>query len=259
MALRIDRVIRSQDRGFQIDFSRKHNITPQAMYAWRKSGTISMENLMLLADETGVSFNWLLTGEDAEGYSGTSVRQSVDDDADAIDGEYTVINTDQNRPDTSEIIEQLGGDGFDLWDDSTPVDDDEVAVPFLIELAAGTGRYAVTENSSGRKLRFARSTLRRAGVNPDNAHCVTVSGNAMAPVLPDGAIVGIDSGSTRIRDGEMYAIDQDGLLRVKVLYMLPGGTVRVRSINEIEHPEENCDIYTIRILGRVFWWSVLKV
>ncbi|WP_256583362.1 helix-turn-helix transcriptional regulator [Pseudomonas sp. SWI44] len=152
---------------------------------------------------------------------------------------------------------------FDVWDDDTPLDDDEVYVPFLkeVELSAGSGR-TVVEQSHKQKLRFGKLTLRKQGVQPDDAVCVTVSGNSMEPVLPDKSTVGVDQGSTSVVDGKMYALDHDGQLRVKMLYRLPGGGIRMRSFNRDEHPDEE---YTaqqmidqnIVIKGKVFWSSVL--
>lgn len=152
---------------------------------------------------------------------------------------------------------------FEVWDDDTPLGDDEVYVPFLkeVELSAGQGR-TVVQQSSNRKLRFGKLTLRRQGVQPSDAVCVTVSGNSMEPVLPDGSTAGVDQGRTAVVDGKMYAINHAGQLRVKTLYRLPGGGIRLRSFNREEHPDEE---YTaeelisnqIIILGRVFWYSVL--
>lgn len=152
---------------------------------------------------------------------------------------------------------------LDVWDDETPLDDDEVYVPFLkeVELSAGGGRSTV-QVSPRQKLRFGKITLRRQGVQPSEAVCVTVRGNSMQPVLPDGSTVGVDKGNTSVSDGKMYALDHDGQLRVKTLYRLPGGGIRMRSFNRDEHPDEE---YTsaemseagIEILGRVFWSSVL--
>lgn len=152
---------------------------------------------------------------------------------------------------------------IDVWDDDTPLDDDEVYVPFLkeVELSAGAGITAV-QQSHKQKLRFGKMTLRRQGVQPSEAVCVTVAGNSMEPVLPDGSTVGVDRGTTAITDGKMYALDHGGQLRVKTLYRLPGGGIRMRSFNRDEHPDEE---YTpqemlqkeIAVLGRVFWSSVL--
>jgi phage repressor protein C with HTH and peptisase S24 domain len=152
---------------------------------------------------------------------------------------------------------------FDVWDDDTPLDDDEVYVPFLkeVELSAGSGK-TIVEQSHKQKLRFGKLTLRRQGVQPSDAVCVTVSGNSMEPVLPDKSTVGVDQGSTTVVDGKMYALDHDGQLRVKTLYRLAGGGIRMRSFNRDEHPDEE---YTsqqmedclITIIGRVFWSSAL--
>ena len=150
-----------------------------------------------------------------------------------------------------------------VWDDDTPLDDDEVYVPFLkeVELSAGSGR-TVIEKSSSRKLRFGKQTLRNQGVQFDQAVCVTVHGNSMEPVLPDGSTVGVDRSSVSVKDGKMYAVDHGGELRVKTLYRMPGGGLRFRSFNQDEHPDEE---YTaqqlaesgISVLGKVFWYSVL--
>jgi len=151
---------------------------------------------------------------------------------------------------------------FDTWDSNTPLSPDEVEIPFYkeIELSAGSGSE-VQLFQSGFKLRFARSTLNRYNIQPELAACVTVSGNSMEPVLPDQATVGIDTANTKIKDGDMYAIDHDGLLRVKVLYRLPGGGIRVRSFNRDDYPDEDLtaeQASKVIVLGRVFWYSVLR-
>ena len=152
---------------------------------------------------------------------------------------------------------------IDVWDDDTPLDDDEVYVPFLkeVELSAGSGK-TVVEQSHKQKLRFGKLTLRRQNVQPSEAVCVTVSGNSMEPVLPDKSTVGVDQGATSVVDGKMYALNHDGQLRVKMLYRLPGGGIRLRSYNREEHPDEEYSAdqmieRCIMIIGKVFWYSVL--
>ncbi|WP_150752701.1 helix-turn-helix transcriptional regulator [Pseudomonas fluorescens] len=168
---------------------------------------------------------------------------------------------DEDRAEIASNAQYLGP--IDVWDDDTPLDDDEVYVPFLkeVELSAGSGRTAVHQ-SHKQKLRFGKMTLRRQNVQPSEAVCVTVNGNSMEPVLPHGSTVGVDQGSNTITDGKMYAINHGGQLRVKTLYRLPGGGVRMRSYNREEHPDEE---YTaeemvakeIIVIGKVFWYSVL--
>jgi phage repressor protein C with HTH and peptisase S24 domain len=116
---------------------------------------------------------------------------------------------------------------IETWDDETPLDDDEVYVPFLqeVELAAGSGRFAIAESASAR-LRFFKKDLRHNNVQFSNAKCVAVSGNSMLPVLRDGATVGVNVGKNTLSDivdGEMYAINHHGQLRVKQVYRTPTG------------------------------------
>lgn len=150
-------------------------------------------------------------------------------------------------------------DSIEVWDDDTPLENDEVYVPFLkeVELSAGSGRTAVQE-SSNRRLRFGRISLRNKGVDPASAKCVTVAGNSMEPVLRNGSTVAVDTSNTRVLDGDMYAIDHAGQLRVKQLYRMPGGGLRLRSFNRDEHPDEEYTAQQIHeqelvVLGRVFW------
>lgn len=151
---------------------------------------------------------------------------------------------------------------MEIWDDETPLGPDEVELPFFqeVELSAGKGSEVMLE-TGGRKLRFGRRTLQRKGVSPEAAACVPVTGNSMEPVLPDGSTAGIDTAATQVQDGKMYAIDHSGQLRVKLLYKLPGGGLRVRSYNAEEHPDERYEgdyvSEHIRIIGKVFWYSVL--
>ena len=151
---------------------------------------------------------------------------------------------------------------IEVWDDETPLGPDEVELPFFqeVELSAGKGSEVMLE-TSGRKLRFGKRTLQKKGVPPEAAACVPVTGNSMEPVLPDGSTVGIDTSATQILDGKMYAIDHSGQLRVKLIYRQPGGGIRLRSYNAEEHPDERYEAdyvaQHIRVIGKVFWYSVL--
>jgi phage repressor protein C with HTH and peptisase S24 domain len=150
------------------------------------------------------------------------------------------------------------------WDANTPLEDDEVEVPFLreVELDAGSGRFVIREDG-GESLRFRKKNLRENSVRFDQAKCVTVRGNSMTPVLRDGATVGVDLGKTSlgdIIDGDLYAINHNGQLRVKQLFRLPIG-IRLRSFNRDEHPDEDYSFHRmqeeqISILGHVFWWGM---
>ena len=181
-----------------------------------------------LAEVLQCSTQWLLTGEES-----------------------------QSPPPSNGQIEGT----LSAWDSKTPIESDEVAVPFYndVELAAGAGSLQVNE-ITGPVIRFSKSTLRKSGVSPYSAVCVKVTGTSMEPVLPDGSTVGINTEATSIVDGKMYALDHEGMLRIKRLYNLPGGGLRIVSYNRDEYPDEilqSYDTKKIRIIGRVFWHSVL--
>lgn len=149
--------------------------------------------------------------------------------------------------------------GVIAWDDDTPLDDDdEVYIPYYknIELAAGYG-CSTNEDHNGFKLRFSKSTLRRYGAEPANVISFSVHGDSMAPVIPNKSTVTVDKGHTTITDGGIYAIEQDELFRMKMLYRLPGRRVSLRSYNKEDYPDEETELDSIKIIGRVINWSVM--
>lgn len=157
----------------------------------------------------------------------------------------------------SSNIKELGS--FDLWDRNTPLNSDEVAVPFYqdIRLAAGNGFADDIADYNNFKLRFSKSTLRKQGVQYENAVCVIADGNSMEPVIPDGTTVGIDLDNKTIRDGKIYAINHGGLLRIKLLYNMPNNQIKIRSYNTDEYDDEIADLNEVSVIGKVFWYSVL--
>ncbi|EOI7431990.1 S24 family peptidase [Yersinia enterocolitica] len=165
-----------------------------------------------------------------------------------------------HHPDSTIPPEREWG-AVDAWDSKTPLHDDEVEVPFLrdIEFACGDGRVP-EEDYNGFKIRFSKATLRRVGANTDGSGviCFPAAGNSMEPVIPDGATVAVDTQNKKIVDGELYAINQDGLKRIKQLYRRPGGKVTIRSFNREENDDEEALESELEIVGFVFWYSVIR-
>jgi phage repressor protein C with HTH and peptisase S24 domain len=215
----------------QKELGQKVGVSHVTISQWEKDETSPKgKNLLFLSRVVGCNNEWLLTGKN-----------------------------DQNIDIQEEPAQWIGG--IETWDSKTELREDEVEVPFFmdVQLAAGDGAAQVLENH-GPKLRFAKSTLKRKGVDPAHAACVKVTGSSMEPVLPDGSTVGIDTAQKTVIDGKMYAIDHDGMLRIKSLYKVPGGGIRLKSYNSVEYPDETyqaADAKNIRIIGRVFWYSVL--
>ncbi|PIK77137.1 helix-turn-helix transcriptional regulator [Pseudomonas sp. 382] len=251
LSLRI-KAARSHANLTQSQLAEKVGIAQTAISQLESGKTQRSTYLFQIAEACGVSATWLVTG-----MGGMLISDAQPHDADMERQFKEGYEEGFNEVNSAGVA--AGLDPISLWDDDTPLDDDEVEIPFLreVELSAGSGR-TVIERSSTAKLRFGKRSLRAHNVQFDQAVCVVVSGNSMEPVLPDGSTVGVNVGQTQIVDGKMYAIKHDGQLRVKVLYRVPGGGVRFRSFNQSEHPDET---YTaeemaeksIEIIGRVFW------
>ena len=167
------------------------------------------------------------------------------------------LDTPQSTESITSNVKEVGA--FDLWDRNTPLNSDEYAVPFYqdIRLAAGNGFADDIADYNNFKLRFSKATLRKQGVQYENAVCVIADGNSMEPVIPDGTTVGIDMGNKVIRDGKIYAINHGGLLRIKLLYNMPNNQIKIRSYNTDEYDDEIASLDDVSVIGKVFWYSVL--
>lgn len=181
----------------------------QSAYSQLESGkSKSTTKAVELAQLFGVNINWLATGEG---------EMTPSFDPTKLAG-YAVIET---------------------WDDSTPLEEDEVEIPFYKDLAfaCGHGAEGVAYDNEWRKLRFSRMTLNRLGVYRDNTFAATARDDSMMPTINDGDTIFVDRGRNHIKDGKIFAIEHGGLFYCKRLYKLPNGGVRVVSDNSDEFPE----------------------
>lgn len=227
---------------------------------------IKQEPLAVAAGCTQASIQKLSSGKSRKSRFLPAIARALQIDVDWLDtGEMPGIQAESGTP---YKLRPKDGTPFVLgelspWDDSTPLDEDEVALPLYkeVEIASGLGKSSV-QIDEGRKVRFSSYTLRKAGIDPSNAACATNTGNSNHPLILDRATLGIDKGMTKIIDGQVYALDHDGLLRIKFLYRIPGG-LRLRSFNRDEYSDEDYSFeqvmeHRIQIIGRVFWWSTLN-
>lgn len=223
----------------QEGLAKRIGLTKGSISQWEQGATTpNGENLYRLAEALRVSATWLIKGEEGKASGNVSSHPS----------KQRSIGPDEIEFHDTEIVEE-----------DAPIGPDEVEIPYFreVEMAAGSGCTQVVENH-GHTMRFPLARLSRAGVQPENAACATIRGNSMEDRILDGSPIGIDKGTRYINDGDIYALDHDGMLRVKYLYRLPLNRVRVVSENSDEHPEE---VYSLdspdapKIIGRVFWWE----
>ncbi|HGJ5891017.1 MAG TPA: XRE family transcriptional regulator [Arsenophonus apicola] len=211
----------------QAELAEKLSVTPQSVQQWETSTEPKKNRLMKIANVLNIDLNWLLFGKKYK------------------DGRL------KNEMNFREISE---------WDNSTPLGDDEVEIPYYksIELAAGNGCNG-NKDYNGFKLRYSRSTLRKYGIPIKSVYAFTVHGNSMEPVIPNGATVFVNCCDNSIIDGGIYFIEQEELFRIKILLRQPGKKVIIRSFNSIEYPDEIADLDTVKVIGRVFNASVMFI
>ncbi|WP_151825437.1 XRE family transcriptional regulator [Acinetobacter bereziniae] len=188
----------------------------------------------------------------------TNAKKSQADVANAIQitqSAYSQLET--GRVDSSShlpaIAKYLGVDAYwlqtgiesnnlttiETWDDNTPLDADEVEIPFFkdFSFACGSGSIGEALESETRKLRMSKTTLRNLTIDKKNAVATRASGNSMNPTIKDGDTIHIDLGRKTIKDGKIFAICHGDLFFAKRLYNLPLGGVRIVSDNAVEFPE----------------------
>ena len=125
------------------------------------------------------------------------------------------------------------------WDANTPLDDDEVEIPYFedFSFACGSGSVGEALESETGKLRISKSILRHLTIDKKNAVATRASGDSMNPTIKDGDTIHIDMGRKTIKDGKIFAICHGDLFYAKRLYNLPLGGVRIVSDNSAEFPE----------------------
>ena len=137
------------------------------------------------------------------------------------------------------------------------LDNSIILVPFFkgVKVSAGYGCAPNCLNSA--MFPIPKCALKYQS-NLSEICCVVARGTSMEPVLLDGSIIAINKMDSDIRDGKMYVIRQNDLLRAKLLYLFPN-ELHVASFN----PNYETEIYKgeaideIDIIGRVFWHSSL--
>jgi phage repressor protein C with HTH and peptisase S24 domain len=130
-----------------------------------------------------------------------------------------------------------------------------VMIPRLnIHLSAGHGRDQVEiEFTKALPQAFRAEWIRERRLKPNKLAAMTASGNSMEPGICDGDSLLIDTSETSVTDGKVYALWYDGGERVKRLFRLPGGGLRIKSDNPEHGTIELGPDYGghVRIIGRV--------
>lgn len=90
-------------------------------------------------------------------------------------------------------------------------------------------------------------------IHPERLRCRRITGRSMEPVLRHGSVVAINPSVVTIKDGMMYAIQQENLIRVKILIETPEAII-VRSFSH-DFEDETYGKNELEVMGQVFWYS----
>lgn len=120
-------------------------------------------------------------------------------------------------------------------------------IPWLGDVPAG--KFAASEQRGGRRIAIADPET------PPNAYALTVKGDSMDLIVPNGAMVIIDPDDTALWPGRRYVIMiDDGQTTYKEFQADPARLVPC-STND-EHQDIMLGDAPIRILGRVWSYSM---
>lgn len=202
----------------QVDVAKAVGATPTTIYKIVDGQTKSSRFLPKIAEYLRVSEQWLLFGD-----------------------ESNAMKMDAQ---------------IDEWDDSTPIPEDMVAIPFLNgnSLSAGAGALNSDIPYTGAKLWYARSFLRRKNATPESVFCITVTGKSMEPVFSEGGMVMVNTLERDIINEKPYAITYKGCDYIKFLIKSPNGEITAISANP-DYAPFICDIDDLQIIGRVIEYS----
>jgi phage repressor protein C with HTH and peptisase S24 domain len=197
-------------------FCVKAGVSQQVVHGWLKRGRVGTDSEPAVRQATGVSMDWLQAGV-GQPFPNTKVVNmagtgSVEANVVKVPA-FTIRGVD-------------GRDGLDPeMDVMIPVTD--------IEVSAGSpdGPPIPEFLPTRYELPYQLAWLHANGARPKDILIMPVRGRSMEPVLWHGDKVVLHRGRTRVQDGAVYALVQPEGARVKRLYNMPDGGVRIISDN----------------------------
>ena len=129
-----------------------------------------------------------------------------------------------------------------------------IEIPFYEDIKASAGNGFCSDCENVTSISLPKVLFKYFNVS--NLEAITAYGDSMEPVLNHESILVIDKSKTQIRDGSMYVIRQEDLIRVKLISLDNSG-LNLKSYNN-NYADEIYDNYQdIVILGKVVWYSSL--
>jgi phage repressor protein C with HTH and peptisase S24 domain len=229
------------------DVARLLGVSPQQVTNWKSRG-VSTEGMLDAQRLIGCSATWLQTGE-GEMIDASSKHISADVDLAVREKTQRVI---------AGLLPAEKGNVFP-WEEEADLPDDPERVwidRFDYHFSAGSGliQWEVREKHS---LPFTRSFFKAKGARPKDCKLLMLRGDSMEPWAEDKNMIMVDTSSTRIMDGERYAIYFEDEPLVKQIFKEAGGAIRLHSYNA-KYPDRLVTpdkLDYVHIVGRVIYRS----
>ncbi|TAM07262.1 MAG: LexA family transcriptional regulator [Paraburkholderia sp.] len=146
-----------------------------------------------------------------------------------------------------------------VWDNPADLEPDEERIwidRFDYHFSAGNGliQWEVREKKA---LPFNAAFFKAKGARPQDCKLLILRGDSMEPWAEDKNMIMIDVTSTRILDGERYAIYFEDEPLVKQIFKEVGGSLRLHSYNQ-KYPDKLVapdKLEFVHIVGRVIYRS----
>jgi len=218
----------------QGEVARRAGISQGSIYKLVSGNAKSSKKIVEIAQALGVRAEWLMSGNG---------KQYIE--------ERRILNHTLPRDGLSNDYETLEG-----YDPTSLLRSGEIEIPFLpdIDSAFEISPFPF-QTYNGQKMRIDIQDLKNFGVDESGSDLLVfiVSGDSMDPILPEGSKIGINLKDKRIVDGKVYAIDQSGWRRIRMLYRSGPTELTLKSFNSDSFPDEKIAMSEIEILGRAFF------
>lgn len=249
MLLACQEALRSSDVG-PGEIAKAIGETQQTVTNWRSRG-VSQQGIVKLQRRLGVNPTFVTDGK------GSILLNDPMELESGIRFSVPSVDTDDApRFSAREIDYGLDLSSVFAWEHPDDLPPGEfVMVPRLdVSLSAGNGSEQVAvELQKSMPQAFRAEWIREQRLKPDKLAAMTATGDSMEPALHSGDSLLVDTSQTGVIDGKVYALWYDGGERVKRLFRIPGGGLRIVSDNA-KHPSIELgpnSIEHIKILGRV--------
>lgn len=208
---------------------------------------------------------------DAIGCTRESVTMWETDKVSAVGGDYLpalarALNVTPEWIQTGEqpkyppagVAEPISAYGVDATEGDEDFDPEKEAwVPDVeVMVSAGPGKITPQFVETKYRQRYRLSWFREKQAKPENVRTMRVDGDSMERTLFDGDKIAVDFGSTSIKNGAVYLIVVGQDTRVKRLFRMTDGRIRIVSDNASKemYPDEYVapeHMDSLVVLGRV--------